>query len=714
MGTPEHGEGDDREVGRRVGTPSGTPARPGTRGRGPDVALRLFAPITLAVALVLVSVASVLGIAELSSSHEMQSQQQVTLASGARETAAQVSREIDVVRLAALLTGREPALTTVLRSGTGGAPGESQLAPARRPLTTLIELRPGLVAAVHLRLLSGRELLRVVDPIAPAVASGSHDLMATSGGEPWIAEALALGPGKAYTSAPHPSKTLAGDVVTTATAIGPAGSPVGVLEIESPVEQLAATAARTAPAEAVAELHLATDARTSMGIDTRATTNGVVTEGGHVTAWERTSFDRAIPGTVDLDWVVTVWEPVQAPGLAMRTVVTAVLGVIGLVLLVVGLVAAVLWTRQVRRHRRAAAEAATRLQQRLSEMSDALSRVAQGDLATQLPVEEFDDGDLRVMASSFDSTIGRLRDLVGQAQEYGTALSQASVELRAGAAQQATAAAEQSSVVAETTATIEELAATAAQIALTSEQVARAAGETLLLTEDGRRAVTLSVDAMDVVAERVGVISDRAASLGETGREISRIVDVIDDLSERTNLLALNAAIEAARAGEHGAGFAVVAAEVRRLAERARASTTQIQGLVTRIATESSSTARVAEDGRREVDRARGVAHEAAEALDRIADMVDETTTATREISIASQQQRSASDQVVLAMAQVSEVSRQYAVGSRQAEMSAQDLAFLAESMRGTIDTFNVEPAHLPHGVTSYGATSGDRVDELV
>ncbi len=229
---------------------------------------------------------------------------------------------------------------------------------------------------------------------------------------------------------------------------------------------------------------------------------------------------------------------------------------------------------------------------------------------------------------------------------------------------------------------------------MTAEGVARAANQTLALTEEGRTAVMTSVDVMDGVAGRVDVIEQRALALGDTGREIGRILEVIDDLSERTNMLALNAAIEAARAGEHGAGFAVVAAEVRRLAERARASTTQIQGLVSRIAADASATVDAAGEGQREVAHARGVAHDAAEALDRIASMVDETTTASREISIATQQQRSASDQVVLAMGQVADASRQYAVGSRQSAESAEELAVLAESLSGTIGAFRTaEPA---------------------
>ncbi len=719
MGTPVRDTAADRRVERGTPTSPTPQTPPWVIGRvGPQVRLRWLVPISLAFSLILISTASVLGITVVSAAHEAENQQQVTLAAGAREAAAQVSREIDVVRLAALISSRDPVLATVLTSGR--TPSAAEIDQARRPLIALTDLRPGLVAVARLRTTSGREVLRVVDSTSRASgASETSGLLRTGLGSPWLATALALGPGMAYTSDPHASLTLPGKVVTTATAVGPKGAPVGVLEIESAASELTAAASRGVPVGARLGLTTGGDAEMEMGVDLAAAASGIVTSNGEVTAWERTTFDQGLPGKVDLDWVVSTTAPVTTTGITGRAVAAVVLGVVGVIFLVGGLIGAVFWVLQIRRRRRAEAERALRLQARLTEMSDALARVAQGDLAAQLPVEEFDDSDMRGMAASFDSTIGRLRTLLAQAQEYGGALSQASVELRAGAAQQATAAAEQSSVVAETTATIEELAATAAQIALTSEAVARAAGETLMLTEDGRQAVTLSVVAMDVVADRVERITERAMSLGETGREIGRILDVIDDLSERTNLLALNAAIEAARAGEHGAGFAVVAAEVRRLAERARASTTQIQGLVTRIATESGATVLVAEEGQREVDKARLVAYEAAQALDRIADMVDETTTATREISIASQQQRSASDQVVLAMGQVSEVSRQYAAGSRQAEASAEELAHLAESMRGSMDTFTVEPGTRPEHARIQRPAAADadvtaRIDELV
>jgi methyl-accepting chemotaxis protein len=195
---------------------------------------------------------------------------------------------------------------------------------------------------------------------------------------------------------------------------------------------------------------------------------------------------------------------------------------------------------------------------------------------------------------------------------------------------------------------------------------------------------------MDTIATRVEQIGDRALSLGEKGQEIGRILDVINDLADQTNLLALNAAIEAARAGENGRGFAVVAAEVRKLAERAQQSTGQISAIVSEIQAETSATIIASQEGTKEVRTGSALARVVVDALERISGMVDETTTAAKEISVATQQQRSASDQVVAAMTQVADVSRQYAVGSKQSAAAASELNNLAAELRLAIAQFKV------------------------
>ncbi|MFZ0324681.1 MAG: methyl-accepting chemotaxis protein [Actinomycetes bacterium] len=330
-----------------------------------------------------------------------------------------------------------------------------------------------------------------------------------------------------------------------------------------------------------------------------------------------------------------------------------------------------------------------RLERRVEELSVSLGQAADGDLAVHITMPE-DDTALRSLAVNIDETLVSLRMLVDRVRDGGERISVSASHLLVAARDQASASTKQSGAVVESTSTLEQLAQMADTIASTSGEVVEHAAMTYRFAEEGQEAITNAVSAIDAIARRSRLVAERTAALADKSGEIGRILDVIDELGNQTNLLALNAAIEAARAGEHGRGFAVVAAEVRKLAERAQESTKQIQGIVTEIQAEMRATTTATAEGAEEVLNGVALARDVVTVLERISDMADETTTAAREISLASQQQRTASSDVVAAMSEVAEVSEAAASGSREAAAAAASLTGLADDLRESISRFRV------------------------
>ncbi|MEN9935886.1 MAG: hypothetical protein RLZZ387_2465 [Chloroflexota bacterium] len=267
--------------------------------------------------------------------------------------------------------------------------------------------------------------------------------------------------------------------------------------------------------------------------------------------------------------------------------------------------------------------------------------------------------------------------------ELGSELSHAAGELLASSHEQASGATEQASAVSQVSTTIEELGSTARQIAIAAEQVAEAARQTLENLSEGQDAVDRSIQAMDRIRGRVQDVSARVLNLGERSQQIGEIIDLINDLSDETHLLALNAAIEAAGAGEHGRRFAVVAAEVKSLANRALAAAKEVKGVIAEIQQATSSAVLAAEEGGKEVERGVELAHSAGQVMDSIVMVAERTAQSSAEINLATAQQQSASEQVVETMREIADVARRTAAGSRQVQDAAQRLTAIADRLHG-------------------------------
>lgn len=276
-----------------------------------------------------------------------------------------------------------------------------------------------------------------------------------------------------------------------------------------------------------------------------------------------------------------------------------------------------------------------------------------------------------------------LLDKNRQQIELASELSVAASELSATSQQQASGATEQASAVAEVTSTIEELGYTSRQIAQSAEQVSEAASATMENLSQGQGAVDESVAAMERIKGKVQDVATRILALGERSQQIGEIIDLIDDISDETHLLSLNAAIEAAGAGEYGRRFAVVAAEVKNLANRTIAAAKDVKSVVAEIQGATSAAVMATEEGVKEVETGALLANRAGQVMDTIVMMAERTVQASQEISLATSQQQTASEQVVETMRDVAEVSRQTAAGSRQMAEAAATLTAIAERLHG-------------------------------
>jgi methyl-accepting chemotaxis protein len=216
------------------------------------------------------------------------------------------------------------------------------------------------------------------------------------------------------------------------------------------------------------------------------------------------------------------------------------------------------------------------------------------------------------------------------------------------------------------------------------------AKEAKVAAEQGGKVVAETVTGMKQIADVVKKSAETVQELGKSSDQIGEIIGVIDDIADQTNLLALNAAIEAARAGEQGRGFAVVADEVRKLAERTTKATKEIAGMIKKIQVETKGAVEGMKEGTKKVDEGIILADKAGTSLTEIVGISQKVGDMVSQIAAASEEQSSASEQISKNVEAISSVTNESATGTQQIARAAEDLNRLTENLQTLITKFKL------------------------
>ncbi|MEN3306412.1 MAG: hypothetical protein V7603_2614 [Micromonosporaceae bacterium] len=269
-------------------------------------------------------------------------------------------------------------------------------------------------------------------------------------------------------------------------------------------------------------------------------------------------------------------------------------------------------------------------------------------------------------------------------RQIGTAVGRvqtSSTELEAAATQQASGAKQEATAMSEITTTINELLVTSLQISESAQRVAQIAGETATAARSGRGTVEQAHTSITAIRRQVDLVVEHMLELGQKSQQIGAIVEIVSELAEQTNILAINATIEAVGAGESGRRFAVVADEIRKLADRVTGSAKEIRDLIEDVRGAVNTTVMATETGSKAVDTGSRQFLDVATAFRQIAELVGTTTEAGREIELSTKQQSTAVEQVNVAVADVAQATRATEASSQQTKQTASELAALSTDL---------------------------------
>jgi len=323
----------------------------------------------------------------------------------------------------------------------------------------------------------------------------------------------------------------------------------------------------------------------------------------------------------------------------------------------------------------------------IMRLLDEMGALADGDLTTHATVTEDITG---AIADSINYTIDALRSLVTQINDTTVQVSSAAHETQATAMHLAEASDQQASQITTASSAVNQMASSIEEVSSNANDLANEASTSVEIANKGSMVVQDAISGMDTIREQIQETSKRIKRLGESSQEIGDIVEIINDISEQTNILALNAAIQAAMAGDAGRGFAVVADEVQRLAERSGNATKQIEALVKTIQADTNEAVISMERSTSEVVQGARLAQNAGGALEEIEHVSSSLAKLIQAISDTTKQQSTAAVSISDSMNVVQEITTQTSAGTNETAASIGNLAELANDLRQSVAGFTL------------------------